>query len=561
MTIFLTLYITDSLNLPSATIFAQMLHAKYGIRSCMMTTSQVSKFMNNRLPIGFSVVDNLSDSIHDMIRCNLTAVLSDSNVHIKREEIMTGSISFLQQSLFFDGVSYKVSNPEDIDKFVVYLTKVKSKTTNSFVYHDTIYSFTSDMDCQNFACVPVAINLSLTNQMPIVHLEWNFTNSEVMCQKWDHLTEKVQLSSQINKQVTHYVVTNCTSQATPHERTIYFCMEPMGERLYGHYIQSLVKPMFLGTHDRHLNNLEWHLAWNLSELRKNPIVKTFDKALTVVVSSKNHDPGHKYRLALIDRLDKHPNLPFQLLIYGMCQSLNFRNYRGELPDQEKDQALFPFKYHLNVENQYIPNYITEKLADATCAETLLFYYGCPNVNHYFDPQGFVSLSGNMDRLDEDVKLISDVIVNNEYDKRLPSIRANKEKILTQYSFEPRVLSIIAINPTVAFASTETVSKHLQAEGFVNTSLAGTQTLEKMILQSMSKFAPLLLIRSERIIELIFDTCCFWWSKHQEDMHAIAWDKDCKDIFILPSGVEIVHKNLTAHNPYPFDKLKIWFVEH
>ena len=58
----------------------------------------------------------------------------------------------------------------------------------------------------------------------------------------------------------------------------------------------------------------------------------------------NYQCGTIGGLDLIKKLDQS-DLPFELHIYGRCQSLGFKNYKGELPDQAKDDAVFPYKYH------------------------------------------------------------------------------------------------------------------------------------------------------------------------------------------------------------------------
>jgi hypothetical protein len=146
------------------------------------------------------------------------------------------------------------------------------------------------------------------------------------------------------------------------------------------------------------------------------------------------------RLNLAKRLDDS-NLAVD--IYGKCSSENYKNYRGELEYYHREVGLFDYKYHFMAENTPIENYFTEKIVDCILSETLCFYWGCPNINTYIDENCFIRLP--LDDLDECVNIIHKSIENNEWEKRIETIRREKQKILHIYSLMPRVQSIIQLN--------------------------------------------------------------------------------------------------------------------
>ena len=75
-------------------------------------------------------------------------------------------------------------------------------------------------------------------------------------------------------------------------------------------------------------------------------------------------------------------------VYGSNKFL-WNQYNGSLPYHKKDEALLPYKYTFNVENNSIKNYCTEKLIDGILSETLVFYSGCYNIREYIDKRAFV----------------------------------------------------------------------------------------------------------------------------------------------------------------------------
>jgi hypothetical protein len=55
-------------------------------------------------------------------------------------------------------------------------------------------------------------------------------------------------------------------------------------------------------------------------------------------------------------------------------------------------ALFSdFQFHLAIENSRQENYFTEKLIDCLVSKTIPIYYGCPNIEEYFDTDGWIIL--------------------------------------------------------------------------------------------------------------------------------------------------------------------------
>lgn len=98
---------------------------------------------------------------------------------------------------------------------------------------------------------------------------------------------------------------------------------------------------------------------------------------------------------------------------------------------DKAEALDPYRYHLAVENQICPFYLSEKLPDAFLAFTLPFYCGCPNVGDYFDPESYIAL--DMGNFDHALATIREALATQQYEKRLPAIVEARKRVLDEHN--------------------------------------------------------------------------------------------------------------------------------
>ncbi len=250
----------------------------------------------------------------------------------------------------------------------------------------------------------------------------------------------------------YVMVVNQTTIETNPLKTIYFMMEPYGEKLYESYLSKFnnpVQPLFFkGDHKQHLNLQEYWLNKSVSELESNIIQKdpSLNLTLSVCVSDRYVDPGHKYRLDLIKKLDEGcgTKYPIQIHIYGKCKSLQFKNYKGECPERDKSNALLKYKYHFNAENHQIDNYITEKFYDALMSENYLFYFGASNASSYFE-NSFTALTGN---IDIDIDIIIKCMQDDYWNKYIELIRKVKNISLISHNVFNRLESIITINKSI-----------------------------------------------------------------------------------------------------------------
>ncbi len=366
-------------------------------------------------------------------------------------------------------------------------------------------------------------NKNMINVLPLT----NWTSSSEFI---NHLNKFRPENSNINFTLNapeYALVVNETNISTTPMKTLYFMMEPNGEKLYSSYLSKFNttvsdanKLLYNGSHSNHLNLQEYWINKSHSELLSSIPSKTYDKVLSVCISDRYVDPGHKYRIDLIKKLDKmcsENQLCFDIHIYGKCKSLNFINYKGECPEKDKSKALWNYKYHFTAENHSIHNYITEKFNDSLVSECYLFYYGAPNATLHFG-DCFTPLSGN---IDEDIDLINKQINEDIYSSTKNKIREVKKNALIEQNVFNRVESIITIVKS-AFITIKTPKNSFNLPNNENYFKYGWIALGGIVVENTSNFLylkPILEIGITNQLHIFMN-----WSDRED-----SFDKTCRKI--------------------------------
>lgn len=111
--------------------------------------------------------------------------------------------------------------------------------------------------------------------------------------------------------------------------------------------------------------------------------------------------------------------------------------RGYKPFDRKSDGLAPYRFSVVIENVREPNYFTEKLVDAVLCETVPIYWGCPNIDRFLDPEGMILCNSA-----EDVRNAIRHADAAEYERRLPALRAIKEKAAHWGDLETRAAQVV-----------------------------------------------------------------------------------------------------------------------
>lgn len=303
--------------------------------------------------------------------------------------------------------------------------------------------------CSNLNCNRLALLLADIYKLTLNKI--NKTNVKIMllC-NWCSTEELTTLWNKMNylnsgielvlKDPDFWVIINAYSgQNYNKKRSIVFRMEPRmieNPNIWGEWANPKDEDFLrVLRHEKgDFNNCEWHLSKSCTELLNYNPIKT--KIFSTVLSDKYRDVGQVKRIDFVKFLEKKG---MDIDVYGN-NKWDYKNFKGTLPYHKKDDAIFPYKYTFNCENNSIFNYFTEKLLDGILGECLTFYWGCPNIPEYINPKAFVKLE--LSNFEEDYNLILRAIKEDWYSQRLPYIREAKQKILTEMQFIPRIKQVL-----------------------------------------------------------------------------------------------------------------------
>ena len=286
----------------------------------------------------------------------------------------------------------------------------------------------------------------------------NWCSSKDLCNEWSNMCDRgyswknIQMTwTHDNNEIDYWVIINkpCDNSYYDPKRTIVFQMEPWvkneshlwGVKTWDTWAEPS-ESTFLAVRGRKSkchNNAFWQLELTYHELlslkyeNKNKI-----DAVSSICSSKYYDEGHIARIDFLKFLEMKGDV--SLDIFNQDNQHGFKTYKGSLtPYVDKSKGLIPYKYYFMVENNYEENFITEKIWEPILCETLVFYYGCPNVSDYVDPEAFVQL--DMNDFEKSYQIIKKAINEDWWNTRIHAIRREKQKILNELAFFPVIENI------------------------------------------------------------------------------------------------------------------------
>ena len=295
----------------------------------------------------------------------------------------------------------------------------------------------------------------------------NWTNSEQLCKEWSNMcsdpanfswtsnsninSKQLQLTwTNKREEIDYYVIINSPPQNEYYDpsRTIVFQMEPWvnnlnnnwGVKTWGDWAEpDPNKFLKVFSHKTHLNNVQWQINMPPTEINKSL------NKISCVCSQKNFDDGHILRNKFIKYIEtqaKNEEEESFINVFGQKNYHEFKSYIGPLKDDDKLNALVPYKYYFSAENNSESNYATEKIWEPILCETLCFYWGCPNLHEYIDPLAYVQLP--LDNFEESLKIVKQAIEEDWWSQRIDIIKREKQKILNELGFFPSLNKLINI---------------------------------------------------------------------------------------------------------------------
>lgn len=127
--------------------------------------------------------------------------------------------------------------------------------------------------------------------------------------------------------------------------------------------------------------------------------------------------GHYVRYEIFDRQNEIQN-PIQ-----------FWDKLGERGDfdkwrQDKIDSFRPYQFSLCIENSSRDNYFSEKITDCILNKTIPIYFGCSNIEKFYNPEGIIQIRN----ADEAIRLCNE-LTPEYYNTKLEVVEENYNKAL------------------------------------------------------------------------------------------------------------------------------------
>jgi Glycosyltransferase family 10 (fucosyltransferase) C-term len=176
----------------------------------------------------------------------------------------------------------------------------------------------------------------------------------------------------------------------------------------------------------------WYLPMDWDAMEKMPPPDKLADTLSVISSNLTHLPGHLQRFAFVNQCMGH--FKGRLHAYG----------RGIRPVEDKREAFFPYPYTMALENSAIDDYFTEKIREVFLSYSYPFYWGCPNLETYFDKDSFSFI--DIYDLKASLEIIEEAIAKDYRNQRLDLLVAQRNKVLYTYHLFPALCRMLNTLP-------------------------------------------------------------------------------------------------------------------
>jgi hypothetical protein len=192
---------------------------------------------------------------------------------------------------------------------------------------------------------------------------------------------------------------------------IFWLLEPRAVRPYGYskIIEIENKFDYILTYDSELlKRSKKYIKYVVGQSRVyEPKIYDKTKMVSMIASNKQITEGHRFRHEISNRLSKKYNID----MWGS----GYKSFDSKL------SPLSDYYFTVSVMNSKIDNFFTEVIVDNFMLGTIPIFWGCPNINEYFDERGIITFD-TIDELDE---ILSRLTIN-DYFSRIEYIKNNFE---------------------------------------------------------------------------------------------------------------------------------------
>ena len=112
--------------------------------------------------------------------------------------------------------------------------------------------------------------------------------------------------------------------------------------------------------------------------------------------------------------------------------------RGYRPFKRKEEGLDPYRYSVVIENCREEGYFSEKLIDCFLCSTMPIYWGAPDIERHFDPEGMIICQS-----EQDLKQAISEATPSYYDEMHDALLHNAERALAFVDYEKSAAERIA----------------------------------------------------------------------------------------------------------------------
>lgn len=223
------------------------------------------------------------------------------------------------------------------------------------------------------------------------------------------------------------------TQLCPRGNTLLLTYEPASVRRYRSRFTSQFSQVWTAQTEikhRHVSycneGQRWYYALQSSQAHGRPLNYTElsqlscpakPKLLSVVCSSKTVTPDHQKRLEFVRYLQSE--LGEAIDVFG----------RGIRTLNDKSDAIWPYKYHIVLENDHSDYYMSEKISDAFLGWSYPLYFGGAEAYHRFPEGSFTAI--DIYQPEQALAIIRSCISSQTYENSLTNVDKARTAVLNQ----------------------------------------------------------------------------------------------------------------------------------